>query len=263
MSPVLPRGDHYPFPYPPSSTAVLDRVQRPDETKVSRSKPQRGSRPVPPHARFLRDDRGLLGAGRTRIAAKRLVDLVGSMAMLLALAPAMILIALLVRLTSRGPVFFKQERVGYDGQSFQMWKFRTMRADAEDHREALDELNEADGPVFKIRSDPRITGVGRYLRRWSLDELPQFINVMKGEMSLVGPRPPTPSEVETYNVWEMQRLRARPGLTCIWQVSGRSEVDFQTWVEMDVDYIANWSLRRDLNLLARTVPAVLKRDGAY
>lgn len=259
MSPALPRGAHEPFPFPPSATAVLDGARR----NGTRARPARGSRPVPPNARFLNDDRGLLAAGPVKTTLKRITDLIGSVAMLAALAPAMALIALLVRLTSRGPVFFKQERVGHEGHRFQIWKFRTMSVDAEEHREALDELNEADGPVFKIRSDPRITGVGRYLRRWSLDELPQFFNVIRGDMSLVGPRPPTPSEVETYNVWEMQRLKARPGLTCIWQVSGRSEIDFQTWVEMDVEYIANWSPSRDLVLLARTVPAVLKRDGAY
>lgn len=262
MSPALPSGDHYPFPFQPSAvTVVLDRPGA-WETETQ-ERPIRASRPVPPNARFLKGDRGLLAAGRTKTAVKRLTDLVLSIGMLMALAPAMALIALLVRLTSKGPVFFKQERVGHEGRRFEMWKFRTMSVDAERHRAALDELNEADGPVFKIRSDPRVTRVGRYLRRWSLDELPQFINVVRGEMSLVGPRPPTPSEVETYNVWEMQRLKARPGLTCIWQVSGRSDVDFQTWVEMDVEYIANWSPSRDLALLVRTVPAVLKRDGAY
>lgn len=183
--------------------------------------------------------------------------------MLVGLAPVIIVIAVLIRATTKGPALFRQERVGLAGRKFRILKFRTMYEDAEDRKAEVEELNEADGPVFKIRKDPRVTPIGHYLRRWSLDELPQIVNVLNGDMSLVGPRPPLPAEVETYNSWESQRLLARPGLTCIWQVSGRSDVDFKTWVEMDIDYIANWSPGLDLELLARTLPAVVKRDGAY
>lgn len=220
-------------------------------------------RPVPEHARYLGEGDGLLGAGPVRRGIKRFTDIAGAAGALLMLAPLMVLIAVLVRVTSRGPVLFRQERVGLGGETFEMFKFRTMSEDAESRRDDLESSNEADGPVFKIKSDPRVTRVGGYLRRWSLDELPQFVNVLRGEMSLVGPRPPLPSEVETYNSWERQRLLAKPGLTCIWQVNGRSDVDFQSWVEMDLEYIANWRPGLDLELLAKTVPAVLKRDGAY
>ena len=242
----------------PTDGALL--VALPEQEQVAAIDQER---PVPEYAKYLGDRDGLLGAGPLRQAIKRFTDIAGAAGALLTLAPLMILIAVLVRVTSRGPALFRQERVGLDGETFEMFKFRTMKEDAESRRDDLESLNEADGPVFKIKSDPRVTRVGGYLRRWSLDELPQFVNVLRGEMSLVGPRPPLPSEVETYNGWEWQRLLARPGLTCIWQVNGRSGVDFQSWVEMDLEYIASWRPGLDFQLLAKTVPAVLKRDGAY
>lgn len=239
-------------------------VAPPEQEQVAAIDQERAQeRPVPEHATYLGERDGLLGAGPLRRGLKRFTDIVGSAGALLMLAPLMVLIAVLVGVTSRGPVLFRQQRVGLGGETFEMFKFRTMKEDAESRRDDLESLNEADGPVFKIKSDPRVTRVGRYLRRWSLDELPQFVNVLRGEMSLVGPRPPLPSEVETYNGWERQRLLAKPGLTCIWQVNGRSDVDFRSWVEMDLEYISNWRPGLDLALLAKTVPAVLKRDGAY
>lgn len=221
------------------------------------------SREIPSDARFIDERDGLVGAGPIRRAVKRLTDIVVAATMLMGLAPVIVVIALLIRVTTKGPALFRQERVGLAGRTFRILKFRTMYEDAEERRTEVEELNEADGPVFKMKKDPRVTPIGQYLRRWSLDELPQIVNVLNGDMSLVGPRPPLPSEVATYNPWESQRLLARPGLTCIWQVSGRSDVDFKTWVEMDIAYIANWTPALDLELLARTLPAVVKRDGAY
>jgi lipopolysaccharide/colanic/teichoic acid biosynthesis glycosyltransferase len=171
--------------------------------------------------------------------------------------------ALMVRLSSRGPVFYVSDRVGRRGRQFRFLKFRTMCYDAETKRHELDGQNEVDGPVFKIRVDPRITRVGRLLRKLSLDELPQFAHVLSGKMSLVGPRPPLPEEVAEYGAWEAQRLLVKPGLTCIWQVSGRSDLGFHTWMSMDIEYIRDWSLWLDLKLLARTPAAVLSGHGAY
>lgn len=220
-------------------------------------------RDPPPGARFLHPDEGLLAASPVQRGLKRFLDIVGATSMLALLAPLMLVIGLMVRATSPGPALFKQERVGRNGRRFKMFKFRTMCLDAEKKKSELIDLDEQDGPAFKIRHDPRVTRVGKYLRHWSLDELPQFLNVLRGEMTLVGPRPPLPGEVETYNVWERQRLLVKPGLTCFWQVDGRSRVDFTTWVMMDIDYIAGWSLGLDISLLAKTLPAVIGRDGAY
>ena len=183
--------------------------------------------------------------------------------MLAALSPVLACAALMVKLSSRGPVFFAQERVGCRGRRFRFLKFRTMRDGAEEERCRLDGLNELDGPVFKIRDDPRITRAGRILRKFSVDELPQLFHVLSGKMSLVGPRPPLCEEVEAYSRWDAQRLLVKPGLTCIWQVSGRSNLSFHTWVDMDIEYIRRWSLWVDVKLLARTVPAVLSGRGAY
>jgi lipopolysaccharide/colanic/teichoic acid biosynthesis glycosyltransferase len=212
---------------------------------------------------FLPPDAGLLGALAWQRAAKRSMDvLVGAVAFVL-VTPLFAGIATVVALTSRGPVFYVQDRVGRNGDVFRFLKFRTMHVDADAQRNALLEHNEMDGPVFKMRDDPRLTRVGRVLRKYSLDELPQLVHVIRGDMSLVGPRPPLPEEVAAYGMWERQRLLVKPGITCIWQVSGRSDVDFQTWVAMDIEYIRTWRLRLDLALLARTVPAVLAGEGAY
>jgi exopolysaccharide biosynthesis polyprenyl glycosylphosphotransferase len=206
---------------------------------------------------------GLLAAPAWARTAKRALDIVGASIALIVLLPLMLLTALAVALTSPGPVLFVQERVGRGGRPFRMLKFRSMIQDAEAQRDALLTLNEhASGPIFKIRDDPRITPVGRLMRLLSIDELPQFLNVLGGSMSLVGPRPPLPVEVRTYDDWEAQRLLVTPGITCLWQVSGRSELDFATWVKLDLDYIETWSLWMDLKVLARTIPAVLSRRGA-
>jgi exopolysaccharide biosynthesis polyprenyl glycosylphosphotransferase len=196
------------------------------------------------------------------LAAKRVMDVLISGSFLLAFCWLYALLALAVKLSSKGPVFFTQERVGLYGRRFRLVKFRTMVADAEARKAALAHLNEMDGPTFKMKNDPRVTTVGRVLRKFSLDELPQFWNVLRGDMSLVGPRPPVPAEVEKYETWQRRRLSMRPGITCIWQVSGRNTIDFQKWMEMDLDYIDRWSLGLDVKLLLKTIPAVLGGRGA-
>jgi exopolysaccharide biosynthesis polyprenyl glycosylphosphotransferase len=194
---------------------------------------------------------------------KRITDLALTGAGLLVIWPLLVAIALAIKLDSPGPVLYRQQRVGKDGRLFDMFKFRSMFRDAEKRRAELSADNEAVGPLFKIRNDPRVTRVGRFLRRTSLDELPQLLNVLRGEMSLVGPRPPLPTEVEVYEEWHLGRLRAVPGMTGLWQVSGRSEVSFHDMVRLDLHYIRNWSLSLDLEILWRTVPAVLANRGAY
>jgi exopolysaccharide biosynthesis polyprenyl glycosylphosphotransferase len=200
--------------------------------------------------------------GRIRLALKRWFDVAGASLLLLALLPVLAAAALLIRLTSSGPVLFWQIRCGLNGRPFVMLKLRTMCADAEERKRELLAQNEAQGPVFKLRRDPRVTRVGRVLRRWSIDELPQLWNVLKGDMSLVGPRPPVPLEVAEYAPAERRRLSMRPGLTCIWQVSGRSTVAFADWVKLDLRYIDSGSLAQDLRLLLKTVPAVIRGVGA-
>jgi exopolysaccharide biosynthesis polyprenyl glycosylphosphotransferase len=196
-------------------------------------------------------------------ALKRVVDVALSLAAVLVLAPVLLAIAIAVRLDSPGPIFYRQERVGKNGRRFWMFKFRSMAQDADRRLADLRAHNEATGPLFKMRHDPRVTRVGRVLRRLSLDELPQLFNVLKGEMSLVGPRPPIPSEVAEYEDWQHGRLRATPGITGLWQVSGRSEVPFHDMVRLDLHYIRNWSLWLDLEILIKTIPAVLTNKGAY
>jgi exopolysaccharide biosynthesis polyprenyl glycosylphosphotransferase len=196
--------------------------------------------------------------------AKRLIDVWGSIALLLLLTPLLFVVALLIKLDSPGPVLFKQERVGLNKRRFLLIKFRTMADGAEKGQATLETLNEADGPVFKIKNDPRVTNIGRFLRRYSLDELPQLFNVLKGEMSLVGPRPLPVRDIERIDLqWHKRRLSMKPGLTCFWQVSGRSDVSFDHWVRMDLQYIDNWSLPLDLKILLKTIPAVLRGSGAY
>jgi exopolysaccharide biosynthesis polyprenyl glycosylphosphotransferase len=194
---------------------------------------------------------------------KRAVDLCLATVALIASSPLFLGIAIAVKLNSTGPVIYRQRRVGKDGRSFDMLKFRSMCDGAEKMVGTLREHNEASGPLFKIRRDPRITTVGRFLRRFSLDELPQLINVVVGEMSLVGPRPPLPSEVQTYEEWQLGRLQARPGMTGLWQVSGRSEVPFNDMIRLDLHYVRNWSFGLDLEIMVRTIPAVLANRGAY
>ena len=206
---------------------------------------------------------GLAAAALWQLAVKRLMDIVLSVLGIVVLAPVLIAVALLIGLTSRGPVFFVQERVGRGGRPFPMLKFRSMYRDAHARRDEHAEQNIHQGPIFKIPDDPRITPVGRAIRRLSIDELPQFFNVLMGTMSLVGPRPALQEEFLDYTERERERLQVKPGVTCIWQVSGRSDVDFDTWIDMDLEYIEDWSLRLDLKLLARTVPAVITGRGAY
>jgi len=194
---------------------------------------------------------------------KRSIDFLGSLVGLCLVAPFAAAIAMAIKLNSPGPVLFAQMRVGRGGRLFKLYKFRTMVADAEQQKSKLLKDNECSGPVFKIKRDPRVTKVGRFLRKYSLDELPQLVNVLKGDMSLVGPRPPLPSEVAQYQPWQCRRLSVPQGLTCIWQVSGRSDVSFEDWVRLDLKYIDSWSIRLDLALIVRTFSVVVKGSGAY
>lgn len=196
-----------------------------------------------------------------RLLAKRATDIVFSGLGLLLLWPVMVLAALLVKLTSPGPIIFRQERCGLNGRRFTVYKFRSMVADAEAMRPALEHLNEKQ-TVFKIRNDPRLTSVGRLLRKSSIDELPQLWNIFRGDMSIVGPRPPIPSEVENYERWQRRRLRMRPGLTCLWAVEGRDHLDFDTMMRKDLQYIDSWSLTLDIRIMLLTIPLVLTGKGA-
>lgn len=198
---------------------------------------------------------------RVMLTIKTALDRLLAATGLLCLSPLMALTSLLIKAESNGPIFFKQIRLGLNGQMFKIYKFRTMCDDAEKQKESLSDLNEMSGPVFKIKSDPRITRMGRYLRKFSIDELPQLINVVRGEMSLVGPRPPLPKEVAGMKPWQRRKLSVKPGVTCTWQVSGRNSIDFEEWMRLDLDYIDNWSLWGDIKLIARTIPAVLKGSG--
>jgi exopolysaccharide biosynthesis polyprenyl glycosylphosphotransferase len=197
-----------------------------------------------------------------QLALKRLLDVAASSVALALLSPLMIGVAVSIKLTSRGPILFKQQRVGRHARPFNMLKFRSMVVNAEELKAKLMALNEQAGPVFKMRSDPRITAVGRFIRKFSIDELPQLVNVLRGEMSLVGPRPPVPSEVAKYEAWQRRRLSVRPGLTCVWQVSGRNEISFEEWMYLDMQYIDHWSLAQDFQLILKTIPVVLTGRGA-
>jgi len=196
--------------------------------------------------------------------AKQLLDFVGALVLLVLLSPVFIFAAIAIKLTSSGPVLFRQKRCGLNGQPFTMLKFRSMVTDAEQRRHELERLNEMDGPVFKVSNDPRVTRVGRFLRKFSIDEFPQLFNVVRGEMSLVGPRPLPVDEVKRFDdPAHRRRLSVKPGLTCLWQVSGRNNVaNFRDWVRLDLEYIDNWSLWLDLKILWRTIPVVLVGTGA-
>ena len=196
-------------------------------------------------------------------AIKRVVDVILAGLGLIATSPICLAIVLAIKWDSPGPAIFVQERVGLNGKVFKFYKFRSMYADAEHRLAAVRARNEMDGPVFKMRHDPRVSAVGKFLRRTSLDELPQLVNVLKGEMSMVGPRPPLPREVEQYRASDMIRLSVKPGLTCLWQVSGRSTVGFDAWMEYDREYVLRLSPWLDAAILIRTVWAVLSCRGAY
>jgi exopolysaccharide biosynthesis polyprenyl glycosylphosphotransferase len=199
----------------------------------------------------------------TLLAAKRAIDITGALVGLLVMAPALALIAIAIKLDSPGPVIFAQERIGLNRRRFRALKFRTMVPDAERLQAGLESQNEADGPVFKIKADPRITRLGRWLRATSLDELPQLANVLRGEMSLVGPRPLPVRDVERIDVrWHKRRFSVKPGITCLWQIRSRTP-EFDAWIRSDMEYIDNWSLALDLKILAKTLPAVLSRQNAY
>lgn len=194
---------------------------------------------------------------------KRATDVVLSLAALIVVSPALLLAALGIAIVSPGSPFFAQERVGKDGTRFRMLKLRTMVDGAHLMHDDVRHLNEVRGPVLKIRNDPRLHALGSLLRRTSIDEFPNFFNVLRGDMSIVGPRPPLPSEVAQYDARAWRRLSVKPGITCLWQISGRSNVSFDEWIDLDVEYIEHWSPWRDLVIIARTIPAVVRGDGAH
>jgi exopolysaccharide biosynthesis polyprenyl glycosylphosphotransferase len=199
-----------------------------------------------------------------QILFKRIFDVTGGLVGLAILVSVYPFLALAIKLTSNGPVFFKQVRVGKNGKRFVIYKFRSMSDDAEKRKLDLMELNECDGAVFKMKDDPRVTSIGKFMRKLSLDELPQFINVVKGEMSLVGTRPPTPDEVSKYQKWHHRRISIRPGITGMWQVSGRNAItNFDEIVKLDLKYIDNWSIWEDIKIIIKTVLVLFKREGAY
>ncbi|MFB3095561.1 MAG: sugar transferase, partial [Candidatus Acidiferrales bacterium] len=193
---------------------------------------------------------------------KRALDLGLAAVMVLLTAPLLVVAAALVRVTSPGPVIYRQQRCGLNGRRFWLYKFRSMHRDADQQLHQVAHLNEMDGPVFKIAKDPRVTPVGRILRKISLDELPQLFNILKGDMSFVGPRPPLPQETAQYEKWQRRRLRMKPGLTCLWALEGRNQLNFARWMKLDMEYIDNWSLALDFKILLRTIPRVLSGRGA-
>lgn len=194
---------------------------------------------------------------------KRTMDILCSGAAILLLSPLFILIALAIKIESKGPVVFCQKRIGKDGKVFYMYKFRSMCVNAEEILKNLEKQNEADGPVFKIKNDPRVTKVGKFIRKHSLDELMQLFNILKGDMTIVGPRPALPNEVEEYDEVAKKRLSVKPGLTCYWQVMGRSDISFNEWVQLDIKYIKDMNFWLDIKLILKTIPVVFKGDGAY
>lgn len=201
--------------------------------------------------------------GRAYAFLKRTTDIVLASLILLLFLPVIPVIVLLMKLDSPGPVLFRQKRIGKNGVEFDFYKFRSMVTGAENVIVALRPLSGVDGPVFKLKEDPRVTHVGRFLRRSSLDELPQLLNVLKGDMSIVGPRPNLPSEVAHYLPWQRRRLDVIPGITCFWQISGRSHIGFQEWMRLDMEYIRNRSFVNDMKIILKTIPAVIARKGAY
>lgn len=183
---------------------------------------------------------------------KRVIDIVCSLAGLLLLSPVLIIVSILIKLESDGPIIFSQDRIGYKGKEFKMYKFRSMVVNAEELKKRLSEQNEMSGPMFKMKNDPRVTKVGKFIRKTSIDELPQLINILKGEMSLVGPRPSLPKEVKEFEPWMMERLEVKPGLTCYWQVSGRNDIDFEEWMKLDIRYVRERSFWLDMKLIFKT-----------
>ena len=212
---------------------------------------------------FLAKKKELVNDHIVYLVLKRLMDIVGASLGLLLASPIMLIVAILIKLEDpKGPIFFSQVRNGVYPKTFKMYKFRSMYIDAEERLQELMHLNEQSGPAFKIKDDPRITKIGKFIRKTSLDELPQLFNVLKGDMSLVGPRPAIPREVEQYTPYQKQRLFVNPGLTCIWQVSGRNNIEFDEWVELDIKYIKTRSLWLDIKLILLTIPALLGDENA-
>ena len=210
--------------------------------------------------------RYVIASQKTRsgyLPLKRTLDIALSIIALVFLSPLLLITAIAVKLEDGGPVIYSQTRIGKDNKDFRFYKFRSMCVDAEKKLDRLKNLNESDGPVFKISADPRVTKVGKIIRKYSIDELPQLINIIKGDMSIVGPRPPLPNEVTQYTPEQMRRLNVKPGLTCYWQISGRSDLSFQKWMELDLKYIRECSLWTDFKIVLKTVPAVLTGRGAY
>ena len=193
---------------------------------------------------------------------KRLIDIIGSLSGIIVLGPLLLVVALLIKFESKGPIFFSQKRVGLNGKEFEMYKFRSMIVNAEELLDRLKDKNEMTGPMFKMKNDPRVTRIGRFLRRTSIDELPQLFNVLKGEMSLVGPRPNLSKEVELFSEYHKLKLLAKPGLTCYWQVMGRSSIDFEGWMELDIKYLEERSIWVDLKLIFKTVGLLFGDENA-
>lgn len=196
------------------------------------------------------------------LIAKRITDIVCSLAGLIVLSPILLIIAIAIKMDSKGPIFFKQDRVGKDERIFSMYKFRSMVVNAEELKKSLEKENEMSGPMFKMKKDPRITRVGRFIRKTSIDELPQLVNVIKGDMSLVGPRPSLPKEVEQFEPWMKERVTVQPGITCFWQVSGRNNIPFKEWMELDVKYVRERSYLLDLKLIFKTFFVLFGDDNA-
>lgn len=194
---------------------------------------------------------------------KRVIDVVCSLAGLLLLSPVLIIVSILIKLESDGPIIFSQDRIGYKGQKFKMYKFRSMVVNAEELKKKLAEQNEMSGPMFKMKNDPRVTKVGKFIRKTSIDELPQLINILKGEMSLVGPRPSLPKEVKEFKLWMMERLEVKPGLTCYWQVSGRNDIDFEDWMKLDIKYVRERSFWLDIKLIFKTFFMLFGDEHAF
>lgn len=196
-------------------------------------------------------------------AGKRVFDLAVGLLVFVLVLPIFPLIALMIKLDSAGPVFYRQDRIGRGGRPFRFYKFRSMYREADRRLAELQSRNEQDGPVFKMKADPRVTPVGQFLRRSSMDEIPQILNVLRGEMSIVGPRPPLPVEVARYQPWHRRRLDVKPGITCLWQIAGRSQIGFDEWMRLDMQYLRTRGFRTDLAIFAKTLPAVMARRGAY
>nr|WP_242873954.1 sugar transferase [Clostridium gasigenes] len=195
--------------------------------------------------------------------SKRALDIVASLIGLIVLSPLIVIIGILIRIESKGPIIFSQKRIGLKGRKFEMYKFRSMVPNAEELKKKLLEQNEMSGPMFKMKEDPRITKTGKFIRKTSIDELPQLINVLKGEMSLVGPRPSLPKEVEKFESWMLKRLEVKPGLTCYWQVSGRNNIDFEQWMQLDLDYVNDRNFLLDIKLIVRTFFVLFGDENAH